>query len=85
MKWALRTPTHKLILARAPDAYGSPMRELYDLRNDSHEFHNITADALEQHLEVWLADKMAANHLDTDPLLAHGLSLGKEREASEGV
>ena len=83
MKWALRTPTHKFILARQPDAYGTPMRELYDLRSDPHELHNLapkdpqTAQTLEKQLEAWIANKMAQNGLNQDPLIAHGLSLGK--------
>ena len=83
MKWCIRTDTHKFILARQPDFYGTPMRELYDLRDDPDELENIverdpeTARALEETLEGWVAQKMAKNGLVEDPLVTHGLSLGK--------
>ena len=83
MKWALRTKTHKLICARAEDFYGTPTRELYDLRKDPDELSNIieetpeTAEALEAQLEAWIAEKMARNGLTEDPLKVHGLTLGK--------
>ncbi|MCP4643822.1 MAG: sulfatase-like hydrolase/transferase [bacterium] len=92
MKWAIRTPRHKFILAREQDFYGTPMRELYDLEADPHELRNIvdeqpeTAVALEGQLEGWIADKMAQNELTTDPLVAHGLTLGsawKDQPADE--
>lgn len=83
MKWSIRTLTHKFILAREEDFYGTPMRELYDLTHDPHELSNIaetqpdTARNLENTLETWIADKMAKNGLTQDPLIAHGLTLGK--------
>ncbi len=83
MKWAIRTDTHKYILARQPDMYGTPMRELYDLAKDPHERNNIAeqerdvAQALETTLESWIHGQMAKNGLNEDPLVAHGLSLGK--------
>jgi hypothetical protein len=85
MKWALRTSTHKFILARQPDVYGTPARELYDLVADPQELHNIAsgqpalARALEDTLEQWIHAKMAQNELTEDPLVAHGLTLGKTR------
>jgi arylsulfatase A-like enzyme len=84
MKWAIRTLTHKFILAREPDVYGRPMRELYDLRHDPDELDNIAerdperAGALERQLEGWIAEKMKINGLTEDPLISHGLSLGKK-------
>jgi hypothetical protein len=60
------------------------MRELYDLEADSDELHNIVDEAphlatqLEQQLEAWIADQMKRNGLTEDPLVAHGLSLGKQ-------
>lgn len=83
MKWSLRTTTHKFILAREPDFYGTPMRELYDLNADPDELHNVAEEApelaaeLEQKLEAWIEDKMAQNGLTEDPLVAHGMTLGK--------
>ena len=54
--------------------------------------HNIaeqdpeTARALEDTLESWIAEKMARNGLTEDPLVAHGLTLGRARqEAREGA
>jgi arylsulfatase A-like enzyme len=94
MKWSIRTDRHKFILAREEDFYRTPMRELYDLAEDPDELHNIAEDQpavateLETRLEAWIAEKMAQNGLDTDPLVAHGLSLGKawkdQREKGEG-
>lgn len=88
MKWCLRTPAHKLILAREPDAYGTPARELYDLTTDPGEFVNLAEKEpeavarLEAQLEGWIAAQMARNGLKEDPLRAHGLSLGA-RDPSE--
>lgn len=84
MKWALRSPEYKFILARQPDFYANPDRELYDLRDDPHEFHNLAKERpdiaceCEKDLEAWIADKMRANGLEEDPLVAHGLTLGKQ-------
>ena len=83
MKWSIRTLTHKFILAREEDFYHTPMRELYDLRTDPDELHNCaeedpeTAHALESQLEAWIAEKMRKNGLTEDPLVAHGITLGK--------
>ena len=83
MKWSIRTLTHKFILAREADFYGTPMRELYDLRTDPDELRNVaeedpeTARALEERLEAWIAGKMQQKGLTEDPLVAHGLTLGK--------
>jgi arylsulfatase A-like enzyme len=83
MKWSIRTDSHKLIVAREPDFYGTPSRELYDLRQDPQELHNIAAQdpetvrILDATLESWIAEKMAQNGISEDPLVAHGVSLGK--------
>ncbi|KPJ62479.1 MAG: hypothetical protein AMS15_03850 [Planctomycetes bacterium DG_23] len=82
MKWALRTDEYKYILAREQDYRGGPMRELYDLKADPHEMKNIAPERprvardLEETLEGWIADMMKKNGLTTDPLIAHGLTLG---------
>lgn len=84
MKWAIRTESHKFISARKPDFYGTPLKELYDLRADPQELRNIisqdpeTAQHLEHKLESWIAEKMARNGLTEDPLIAHGLTLGRD-------
>jgi arylsulfatase len=83
MKWSIRTERHKFILAREEDFYGMPRRELYNLEGDPGELNNIAerepalARELEQRLESWIAEKMRANALDGDPLVAHGLTLGQ--------
>ncbi|MBI4560068.1 MAG: sulfatase [Candidatus Hydrogenedentes bacterium] len=83
MKWSIRTRDHKLILAREEDFYQTPMRELYNLREDPEERDNYyerdpaTAQRLEQQLETWIAEKMRANNLTIDPLTKHGITLGR--------
>jgi arylsulfatase len=80
-KWCLRTERHKLILARAPDPYGNPDRELYDLIADPLERRNLVsqlpelAGVLEQELESWIASRLAALGRTEDPLRQHGVSL----------
>lgn len=89
-KWALRTQTHKLILARAPDPYGNPRRELYDLVADPGETHQIAeaqpelADAMEQRLEAWIAERLARAGRTEDPLIAQGITLGKRWQKASG-
>ncbi|HXG24076.1 MAG TPA: sulfatase [Chthonomonadales bacterium] len=85
-KWAVRTATHKFILARAPDPYGMPPRELYDLSTDPGETTNLadTHPTLVQELESWLEEWIAAGLRRTgrtvDPLVAQGITLGKRWE-----
>jgi len=80
-KWSLRTDRHKLILARAPDLYGSPERELYDLAADPREERNMAdenpelAAALTDELESWIATRLSALGRSEDPLRQHGISL----------
>jgi arylsulfatase A-like enzyme len=82
-KWAIRADGFKFILSRAPDWHGGPPEELYDLRADPQELENIAgarpdvADALRSRLEAWIADMMARNGLERDPLVTQDLTLGK--------
>ncbi len=86
-KWALRTPTHKLILAREPDQYGNPERELYDLVADPGETREVAdempqiADEMEGRLEGWIAARLAGLGRTEDPLRAQGITLGKRWDA----
>jgi hypothetical protein len=79
----LRTRTHKLILAREPDHYGNPRRELYDLVADPGERRQIAeenpdlADAMERRLEEWITHRLAELGRTEDPLRAQGITLGK--------
>jgi arylsulfatase A-like enzyme len=85
-KWAVRTATHKFILAREPDRYSTPMRELYDLAADPGETDNradrepALAEELEQWLEAWIAEGLARAGRTEDPLRAQGITLGKRWE-----
>jgi len=82
-KWALRTETAKLILAREPDFHDMPMRELYDLAADPEEATNVIeerpqeAQAMEAELEAWIAASLARNGRSEDPLRVQGITLGK--------
>ena len=75
------------LLSRAPDAYGTPLRELYDLRTDAGETNNLsetdaaTADAMEAELESWIAAGLARTGREQDPLIAQGITLGRRWEA----
>jgi arylsulfatase len=80
-KWSLRTARHKLILAREPDLYGTPDRELYDLATDPHEQRNLVGEEpalaaqLEQQLEGWIAERLDELGKDEDPLREQPVSL----------
>lgn len=80
-KWSLRTDRYKFILAREPDFYGNPPRELYDLVADPGEERNIAVErpelaaAMETELEGWIADRLRLLGRDEDPLRQHGVSL----------
>jgi arylsulfatase A-like enzyme len=80
-KWCLRTDRYKLILAREPDLYGNPMRELYDLHVDPNETRNVAAELpevaaeLEGRLENWIASQLTRSGRRQDPLIEQGISL----------
>ncbi len=80
-KWSLRNDHYKFILAREPDFYGSPLRELYDLKADLREEHNIVeerpeiAREMEAELEGWIADRLKALGRHNDPLRKEGISM----------
>ncbi len=82
-KWSLRTAGHKLILARRPDHYGNPPRELYDLQADPGETCNLAEDQpglcrdLEQELEGLIRRRLEALGRVQDPLLEQDITLGK--------
>jgi len=83
-KWAIRTDTHKLIVSRAPDFYGKPARELYDLASDPGEAQNLweddpqTGKVLEEQLETLLWSRLEKAGQSEDPVLKHGITLGKK-------
>jgi hypothetical protein len=70
-------------MAREPDLYGRPRRELYDLAADPDELRNVAderateADGMEAELEQCIARMVEKNHLAHDPLVTHGATLGK--------
>lgn len=91
LKWSLRTDHYKFILAREPDLYGTPMRELYDLVGDPGEEHNMTEEEpeltvrMEAELEGWIAERLQALGKSEDPLVEHGISLMEGRPRSIGA
>lgn len=80
-KWCLRNGRYKYILAREPDLYGTPPRELYDLQSDPGEKDNLAerkrdvALELEDELEGWVRNQVQNLGLDQDPVVGHGVSL----------
>ncbi len=80
-KYALRTASHKLIVAREQDLLGNPMRELYDLAADPEETNNIAesepqlAGEMEKELEGWISEKLASVGRTEDPVLIEGSSM----------
>lgn len=82
-KWCVRTDTHKFILSREVDRYGTADRELYDLVADPAEERNLVGDhpevarRLEDELENWIATRLAELGKAEDPLREHGVSLGR--------
>jgi arylsulfatase len=81
-KWCLRTDRYKFILAREPDFYGNPIRELYDLHEDPEENRNLEpecrqkAQEMEEELEDWIREHLKASGQEKDPLVEQGISLG---------
>ncbi len=82
-KWGLRTESQKLILSREPDHHGMPMRELYDLKADPGEEHNLVeeqperAAMLEARLEGWIASELKRGGKTADPLVTQPITLGQ--------
>ena len=80
-KWSLRTSDYKFILAREPDFYGTPMRELYDLKADPGENHNRVdelpevAARMEAELEGWISKRLAELGRTEDPLREQGITM----------
>ena len=80
-KYALRTNTHKLILAREQDLLGNPNRELYDLVADPreeknlHESEPVLAAEMERELEDWIASTLDAVGRKGDPVKQEGASM----------
>jgi arylsulfatase A-like enzyme len=83
-KWSLRTSDYKFIIAREPDVYGNPPRELYDMRTDPNEERNLVheeparAAAMEAELEEWIARRLRELGKKEDPVRETGVSLGWE-------
>lgn len=83
-KWGLRTEAYKFILSREPDLHGNPMQELYDLRTDPAELHNLTdkqpdmAVRFERELEQWITERVTALGYADDPVREQGPTLGKQ-------
>ena len=80
-KWSLRTRDFKFILAREPDFYGTPMRELYDLAADPGENRNIVAErpdiaaSMESELEAWITCRLQELGKKQDPLREQGITM----------
>ncbi len=87
-KWSLRTPDYKFILAREPDYYGNPPRELYDLQVDENEVNNIAAEesdvcaAMEEELEEWIRQRLGQAGRGQDPVVEQGITLGRRLYSS---
>ena len=80
---SIKDENWKYILARVPDFYNGPMEELYDLENDPGEQHNLAGEAPEiarqqrDKLESELRIRLTKGGHTRDPVLSHGITLGK--------
>lgn len=83
-KWALRQEDWKLIVAREKDFYGKPERELYHLKTDPGEQHNLAQTEghrlkeMEARLETLLWQRLKKVGRTEDPVKAHGITLGQK-------
>ena len=77
-KYSLRTVQHKFILAREQDLLGNPPRELYDLKADPLEEHNLAEEQtglaadFEAELEGWIAGHLQKLGKSKDPVKEEG-------------
>ena len=77
-QYALRTNTHKFILGREPDVRGVLARELYDLKADPDENHDLAASQpelaaeMEREMEAWIREKLHSVGKTFDPVVEEG-------------
>ncbi len=80
--WSIRTDDYKYIKSRDEDDEGNAARELYDLKADPDELHNLVderpelAAELDRRLEDWIAERLRIAGRDEDPVRAQGISMG---------
>jgi len=90
VKRALRTPDWKFIASIEQDPHGRPMQELFDLRTDPTEQHNLAqtnpeqARALEARLDAWVTGRLHETGRDQDPARVQGKCGTRIGEAKPG-